>query len=139
VKPVLLDSGVIVSAFDRSERSHRACAEAIVSNSLVLVTCEAVIAESCYLLRNIRGAPDAVLANVAAGIFHIPIVLSQSAEKIRRILHKYRDRVPDLADACLIHLATELNTAEILTLDRDFEVYRWGRNSAFQMLIPLEK
>jgi predicted nucleic acid-binding protein len=40
----------------------------------------------------------------------------------------------DLADACLIHLAGELQSGDILTLDRDFEVYRWGANKRFHLL-----
>lgn len=34
-----------------------------------LVTCEAVIVESCYLLRARSGAQDAILENVEKGIF----------------------------------------------------------------------
>ena len=33
-----------------------------------LVTCEAVITESCYLLRNLWGASEAMIENVAAGL-----------------------------------------------------------------------
>ena len=137
MKPVLLDTGVIVASLDRSERFHEKCVEIIAGLASPLVTCEAVIAESCYLLRTLKGAPEAILANVAEGIFQIPLSLTQSAEQVRRTMHKYRDVDIDLADACLIHLATELASAEILTLDRDFEVYRWGRKQAFRMLVPL--
>jgi uncharacterized protein len=56
---------------------------------------------------------------------------------VQKILAKYGDREIDLADACLIHLANELGTGDILTLDRDFQVYRWGRNQPFRMVIPL--
>jgi predicted nucleic acid-binding protein len=41
----------------------------------------------------------------------------------------------DLADACLIRLAGELQTGDILTLDGDFEVYRWGANRPFHLLL----
>jgi predicted nucleic acid-binding protein len=102
-----------------------------------LVTCEAVIAESCYLLRHLPGAADAILENVESGTFQIPIRLSVSAPHLRRIFRKYRDREVDLADACLVHMAGELRTGDILTLDRDFEVYRWGANKRFELLIPL--
>jgi predicted nucleic acid-binding protein len=34
-------------------------------------------------------------------------------------------------------MADELETGEILTLDSDFARYRWRRNRAFQLLIPL--
>jgi len=137
LKPVLLDTGVIVALLDRSERHHRACRDAVQSLAAPLVTCEAVIAESCYLLRGLPGAADAVLANVLSGVFQIPFRLAHSALQVQRVYRKYRDRRVDLADACLVHLAGELRTEEILTLDRDFEVYRWGANKRFRLLIPL--
>ncbi len=134
MKPVLLDTGVIVALLDRSERQHEACAEVIRELEAPLITCEAVITESCYLLRNLAGAAGAVIDNVAAGIFQVPFQLSREAASVKQVLRKYRDRQIDLADACLIRLADEFGTADILTLDRDFAVYRWGRNKAFQML-----
>jgi len=137
VKRVLLDTGVIVALLDRSERYHARCAQALESLEQPLATCEAVIAESCYLLRTIPGAAETVLANVEQGIFQIPMQLNQAAAPIRAILRKYRDVPADLADACLIHMADELETGEILTLDSDFARYRWRRNRVFQLLIPL--
>lgn len=134
MKPVLLDTGVIVALLDRSEKLHRACAEAVQEIGAPLVTCEAVIAESCHLLRNLAGASEAVIENVAAGIFQIPFQLSHEAAGVKQVLRKYRDRQIDLADACLIRLADEFGTGDILTLDGDFLVYRWGRNKAFRML-----
>jgi predicted nucleic acid-binding protein len=137
LKPVLLDTGVIVALLDRSERLHETCVECLQDLVAPLVTCEAVIAESCYLLRNLPGAADAILENVETGIFQIPIHLSQSAKRLRHIFRKYKDREVDLADACLIYLAEQLEAGDILTLDRDFEVYRWSGNKRFRFLIPL--
>lgn len=102
-----------------------------------LVTCEAVIAESCYLLRRLPGAAEAIVANVTLGSFQLAFQLWRSAPRIQKLLRKYRDRRIDFADACLIDLATELRTSEILTLDGDFGVYRWGANKPFDLLIPL--
>lgn len=133
----MLDSGVIVALLDRSERHHRACANFIRTLVAPLITCEAVIAESCYLLRRLPGAAQAVLQNVADGVFQIPFQLSHSAASIQRTCRKYFDREVDLADACLIQLATDLRTPDILTLDRDFQVYRWGANKPFRLLISL--
>jgi predicted nucleic acid-binding protein len=137
VKPVLLDTGVIVSLLDRSEKYHHACAAAIRELDAPLITCEAVLAESCYLLRNLPGAPETVIENVAAGIFQVPFQLSRETLTVRQVLRKYRDRRIDLADACLIWLADEFATADILTLDKDFEVYRWSRRKPFRLLLAL--
>ena len=58
MNPVLLDTGCIVALLDRSERYHTQCAEVVTSLQEPLMTCEAVIAESCYLLRRLPGAAD---------------------------------------------------------------------------------
>jgi predicted nucleic acid-binding protein len=60
--------------------------------------------------------------------------LTQAAAPIQRLFRKYRDRQMDLADACLVHLAGEFETGDILTFDSDFEIYRWGPNKPFHLL-----
>jgi uncharacterized protein len=135
VKPVLLDTGVIVALLDRSEQRHAACVSALSEIAAPLVTCEPVIAEACYLLRRLPGAADAVLENVERGIFHLPLRLPDRAASVRRLLKKYAGVPMDLADACLVDLADELGTGDILTLDSDFHIYRWGRNRPFRVLL----
>jgi predicted nucleic acid-binding protein len=138
VKPVLVDTGVIVALLDRSEKRHARCVTVLEGLQRPLVTCEAVIAESCYLLRGLPGASETVLQNVERGVFQIPFQLSRSAAPVRTIMRKYRDLPADFADTCLIHLAEELNTEDILTLDGDFQLYRWRRNRPFHLLITLD-
>jgi len=53
-------------------------------------------------------------------------------------MRRYRDTPADFADACLIAMANQLGTGDILTLDGDFKHYRWRRNRAFNLLIPLD-
>ena len=134
MKPVLLDTGVIVALLDRGDASHSACADIILNLEAPLITCEAVISESCYLLQNLPGASEAIIDNVAAGIFQIPFQLSRGSAGVKGILRKYRDHEIDFADACLIRMAEEFATPDILTLDRDFTFYRWGRNKPFHLL-----
>ncbi len=135
--PILIDTGVIFALFDQDEWAHERCVQALENIDRPLVTCEAVITESCYLLRRRRDAVDAILANLETGLFGIPFQISRAAPQVRAILHKYRDTPADFADACLIHMADQLDTGEILTLDSGFAHYRWRRNRAFRLLIPL--
>ncbi|HKV22956.1 MAG TPA: PIN domain-containing protein [Candidatus Acidoferrum sp.] len=137
MKPVLLDTGIIIALLNWRESSHKAAASAVVEIGGPLITCEAVITESCYLLRNVAGAAQTVLENVARGLFQIPFQLPREAPAVKWILRKYADRRIDFADACLIRLAEAFDTGDILTLDRDFETYRWGRNKPFNLLIDL--
>lgn len=68
-------------------------------------------------------------------MFEIPFRLTGASRSIRLLMKKYA-RVPmDFADACLVHLADELGTRRILTLDSDFRTYRWRKRHAFEFLI----
>ena len=135
--PVLLDTGFIVALLDRSESDHKRCVETVSSLADPLITCEAVIAESAYLLRDCRGAARAILENVERGLFLIPFRLATSATAVSGLMKKYA-RVPmDFADACLVQMAMDHRTARILTLDQDFKVYRWGKNRPFDLLLEI--
>ena len=135
MNPVLLDTGPIVALLDRSEQTHPRCADLVSSLEAPLVTCEAVIAEACYLLRNVHGAPEAVLKNIDRGIFLVPYRVTGLASKVANLIQKYADVPMDFADACLVDMASELHAGVIITLDDDFQIYRWGRNRPFEMLL----
>lgn len=134
---ILLDTGVIVALLDQSEHHHLRCVEVVSDVAGPLVTCEAVIAEACYLLRHTHGAPEAIIKNVVNGVFQIPVRLVDRAASIEQLLKNYRDVPMDLADACLVDLADQVDTAQILTLDSDFEIYRWRSRRKFELLVDL--
>ena len=138
MKPVLLDTGFIVARLDRSDRHHAQCL--VVGDSLTepLITCEAVIAESCHLLRHLNGAKEAIVENVEKGIFQVPFILATRAAEVANLLKKYADVPMDLADACLVDLARQAGTGRILTLDSDFRFYRWGKKRPFEILLEIE-
>jgi uncharacterized protein len=96
-----------------------------------------VIAEACYLLRGVQGAAQSVLENVECGNFLVPYRLTGRAAKLARLMKKYADRPMDFADACLVDMAGELGSGQILTLDGDFRFYRWGRNRVFELVMDV--
>jgi predicted nucleic acid-binding protein len=130
--PVLVDTGVLVALFDRSERHHEACAAAIQEIDVPILTCEAVLAESFYLLRSFKSARDALLENVENGTFLTPYRVASKIKTLRRLLKKYANVPMDFADACLVDMADEYQTDRIFTLDGDFHIYRWGKNRPFR-------
>ena len=135
--PILLDSSVIVALLDRRELAHARCLDFMRELRQPVSTCEAAITESCFLLSHIAGAAEALFANVECGDFQIAFDLGKSAGPVRTLMHKYRDLPMSLADACLVQMADELDTGDILTLDSDFSHYRWRKNKKFNLLIPL--
>jgi predicted nucleic acid-binding protein len=129
---------MIVGLLDRTDKGHSVCVQALELVDRPMVTCEAVVAESCFLLRHIPGAPEEVLMNLERGMFQIGFELRAGAGAVRSLMRKYVDTPIDFADACLIQMADELSTGDILTLDSDFRHYRWRKTKPFNLLIPLE-
>jgi hypothetical protein len=138
VKPALVDTSFLVAVYNKSDFHHTRCMRVHDVLDQPMATCEPVIAESSHLLQKVSGAADAILASVEEGVLEIPFKLNESAGRVQTILKKYRDTPADFADACLIAMADELDTGDILTLDRDFAHYRWRRTRAFHLLIPLD-
>ena len=136
--PVLVDSSFLISLYDTTDFDHGRCIRAYEAIPNPFATCEAVITESLYMLRYVRGAFDALLASIECGAVEIPFQLAGAADSVKTSMSKYADTPCDFADACLIAMAGQLNTGDILTLDSDFAHYRWNRNKRFRLLIPLE-
>ena len=135
--PLLVDTGAIVAAMDRSSSHHAIAVDALTSPSNDLVTCEPVLAEAGFVLRRggLGGAVHDLLAGVAQGFYRMPLRLEDRATAVSALMRKYEDRPMSLADACLVDLATELRTGRIATLDSDFRFYRWGRNRSFDLVL----
>jgi predicted nucleic acid-binding protein len=91
-----------------------------------------------YHLRRLPGAPESILASIQEGYLEIPFRLASTAHQVLAHYMKHADPPCEFADACLIQMANELGTGDIMTLDSDFRHYRWRRNRKFNLLIPLD-
>jgi uncharacterized protein len=136
--PVLADSSFFVALFNRREQGHGRCLSAYKEIDGSLITTEACITEALHLLDHDEAAVEAILTNVREGALEVPFRLGDCASEVASLMSRYADTPCDFADACLIYLADQLGTGDILTLDSDFQHYRWRRKRHFHMLIPLE-
>jgi uncharacterized protein len=136
--PVLADASFFVALLNKREAGHLRCYEAYERIDRPIVTCEACVAEAFHLLRHARQAVSALLKSIREAAVEIPFRLSDSADEVQNAMDRYADTPCDFADACLIAMANQLGTGDILTLDSDFKHYRWRRNRAFNLLIPLD-
>lgn len=136
--PVLADASFFIALLNKREAGHLRCLKAYQQVDAPIVTCEACIAETFHLLHHASRAVDALLKNIREGAIMIPFRLSDSVDEVHRHMERYVDTPCDFADACLIAMADQLGTGDILTLDSDFKHYRWRRNRRFNLLIPLD-
>ena len=128
----IADTGFIVAFANRRDRHFRwahALAEKV---SSPLLTCEAVVAEAAYLLRD----SSLVLKFLETGLIRLDFEIPAHQAELAKLAQKYADRSPDLADLCLIRMS-ELNPKlPVLTVDEDFTVYRRNGKETIPKLMP---
>lgn len=134
----LVDTGAVVALINRADRFHPAAAAWFRDFRGQLLTTEAVVTESAYVLAASPEHQRAALAWVqrarAAGILQIVAVDDHAA--LARIISKYADLPCDYADASLIGLAEKTGVLQIATVDQgDFSVYRVRGRRRFRILI----
>ncbi len=132
---VLLDTGPIVALLSRDDAEHARAVRMFAECAPPFRSCEAVIAEACFLMKKVHPAGAAeVIALGRKGVYEIAISLSDNWTNIEGLLKKYADRPISLADACLIRCAEIHGENRILAFDSDFQIYRWNRTRKFDVL-----
>jgi predicted nucleic acid-binding protein len=133
---VLLDTGPLVAFLNARDHFHEWAKVRLAEVQPPAITCEAVIAEACHLLRGTNGGSEAVLGLLDRGLIAVPFRLEDEVEPLRRLLARYRDLPISLADACLVRLAELERSPLVLTLDSDFSIYRIHGRQAIPALLP---
>jgi len=132
---VLLDTGPLVALLSKNDANHARARRLFAECMPPLRSCEAVVAEACFLMRKVHPAgPAEVAALGRRGMYDIAISVDEHWTNIEALLRKYSERPISLADACLIRCAEIHEEARILTFDGDFSVYKWARNRKFEIL-----
>jgi len=133
---VLVDTGPLVAFLSGRDRHHGWTVRALEDLEAPLLTCEAVLSEACFLLRGVRGGVDAVMELVARGLVRAPFRFDAEGPAIRRLLSRYADVPMSFADACLVRMAEQFPSALLLTLDRDFKLYRRNGRQTIPVVMP---
>ncbi len=116
-------------------------ATAIRTARLPLVSSEACITEASYLTRMRFGrVVQRRLFDLVASRRSIIILAHQPEDWLRMqdLMSTYEDLPMDFADATLVVLAERHGLNSVLTLDRDFLIYRKRDGSAFTILNQLD-
>lgn len=133
---ILLDTGVLVALLSKDDQFHQWAVATVSAICYPLLTCEAVITEACFLLQCDSRSRRAVLSLVNRGALQINFCLSDEVKAIEDLTTRYENVPMSLADACLVRMAELHSDSTILTLDRDFRIYRKHRNQEISVVIP---
>jgi predicted nucleic acid-binding protein len=131
----IADTGYLVALL-RKEDQHHAWATGLASElTLPLLTCEPVLAETAFHLKS--GVH--VLALLRRGGIRIAFDCASNLEHLQDLAARYDDRRPDLADLCLVRMSELYPRHTVITVDRNFRVYRRNKREAIPVLTPPKK
>lgn len=136
---LIVDTGPLVAAADRSDRHHSACVELLETASGPLVTTAMVIAETAYLLTRELGpgAEPALYDAILEGSLTVEPANSADWRRIRDLVDAYADMPLGGTDASLVAIAERLGASRIATFDRaHFTVVRPRHCDAFEIVPP---
>jgi len=133
---VLLDTGPWVALLSRNDSHHHWAVEQFRSLQPPLLSCEPVVAETCFLLARSGFDPALALQFIQRGVVQLPFVLQDQIEAVSTLFKRY-DNVPaSLADAALIRLAEISDAPALLTIDSDFHIYRRHGRQRIPLITP---
>ena len=136
---VLIDTGPLVASINRRDRFHEWTKSQLAQIEPPLFTCEAVLAEACFLLRRLPGSGRTVAEFVDRKILKIPFRLDAHAKSLGNLIAKYSNIPMSLADACLVRMSELDENSVVFTLDHDFKLYRRHGRQVIPTLMPKEK
>lgn len=133
---VLLDTGPLVAYLNRRDCLHEWASEQFHRFSPPVLSCEPVLTEVCYLLRDLPEAVMKVMVFVKQGLVEIPFRVQEEADRVAALMKKYTDLPMSLADACLVRLSERHADCSVLTADRHFRVYRRNGRQVIPAILP---
>jgi len=131
----IADTGFLVAFANRGDAHHQWAVGVAERLSEPLLTCEAVLAETAFHLRDAA----LVLAMLREGLVTLAFDCRDHLAQLAALAERYADRQPDLADLCLIRMS-ELNPKHsVVTVDReDFRIYRRNKRETIPLVSPPE-
>jgi uncharacterized protein len=136
---IIIDTGPLVAYLNSNDKYHGWAKKRFQEIVSPLLTCQAVISESCFLLRNIPDGREAILEMVDRNLIQTEFNLNLEAKALKELIRKYQNVPMSLADACLVRMAELYEDARILTLDKDFTIYRKNKNKILDCIMPFDR
>jgi hypothetical protein len=133
---LIIDTGVLVAAADRTDPHHRSCADLLEQDVGPLRTTAMVIAEAAYLLeRDLGVAAEAALYDaIIDGSLGVETLTAEDWIRIRDLVRQYHDFPLGGTDASLMAIAERLDATRMATLNhRHFAAVRPAHAAAFDI------
>lgn len=135
MKSSLIDAGPMIALFDNSDQHHEKVLSFMKQYKGKLVSTWPVLTEVCYMLDFSRETQLDFIDWIIEGGVDIHNLEQWQLSGIRGILEKYADLPADLADCTLLEVANAEGLNSIITLDRDFSIYKLENGQLLENLL----
>lgn len=133
---ILIDTGPLVAVLCKDDRDHAWTVEQFRALSPPFLTCEAVIAETCFLIERRGISGGVILERIENGLLRIGLEIEAHCGELKKLMARYASVPMSLADACLVRMSEIFSESRVLTLDSDFRVYRRNGRQMIPMIAP---
>ena len=124
LSPVLIDAGPLIALFDSSERHHQSISAFLKEHPYRYISTIAVFTEVSHMLDFSYGAQRDFYEWIMYKGVIISDINQNDMPRLVELTAKYSDLPMDFADATLVITAEKAGIREIISLDKDFDVYR---------------
>ena len=117
---LILDTGPLYAALDRSDADHVACRSLIEGVSEPLIIPAPVLVEVDYWIQQ-RLSPGVLVAfldDIAAGAYRVLDLVTADYVRVRDLCDQYADADIGFVDAAVLAIVERLNESRLATLDR---------------------
>jgi predicted nucleic acid-binding protein len=132
----LLDSGPWVALLSRNDTYHQWAVEQFRLLPPPMLSCEAVVAETCFLLKRSGFDPSLPLQFIERDVVRLPFTLQDQIVSVSSLFKRYENVPVSLADAALIRMAEIHDSPLLLTTDGDFHIYRRQGRQTIPLVCP---
>jgi uncharacterized protein len=136
IDQVIVDTGVLVALIDRRDHYHAWVTEQLTQIAPPLLTCEAVISETWFLLQRVKNGRETLLKLLEQGQVIVQFDLDAELTAVVALLTRYQSVPVSLADAALVRMAELYPNSFVFTLDSDFQIYRKYRDRPIALISP---
>jgi predicted nucleic acid-binding protein len=133
---LLCDTGPLAAFFNRADQHHGWAGEQFDRILQPLLTCEAVVSETVFLLHEDGLSADPVFEAIDRGKLVVQFSAEEHWPDLRRLVRKYENLPMSLADACLVRMAEVVGQCQVFTTDKHFRIYRRHGRHLIPLLAP---
>jgi len=134
----ICDTGPLVAYLNRKDPYHAWAVALMKQVRPPMLTCEAVLTEAAYFLREDHAEIDPLFRLIERGALRLEFELSPHWPRVRTLMTRWEQM--DLADASIVVMSELHVRSQVLTVDRrDFSAYRRNDRQLIDFVAPPKK